>query len=258
MRAPIKHTGHDVVRRKGERGNSIIEFALVSVILIPLIAGLFTVGLALVRSQQILQLNRDIGALYVKNVPMFTDASARLINKLGDGLNMGPNCSSAGMDCNGAQGGEVDYPLPSATGDGVVYMSEIRKVGDFECAQAGFSGASPSEYIADGCTNHGQYVFAQYIPVGNTTLRPSEMGTPVGPFDSERKISNYNLATNTGNRANGFKTTINGPGILYLEPSAYTRVSETFFRLEEISFLINLDLTLNTMDTAGVYARNLY
>jgi hypothetical protein len=242
--------------RGGERGNAIVEFALVAVILIPLLSGLFTVGLALTRSLQVQQVTRNVATMYVKNIPMFSDSSKRLINRLAEGLNMGPNCGSPGVNCNGAQGGVNGYPLPSSTGDGVVYISEVKRIGDPECAEAGFSGTTASEYISNGCTNHGHYAFTQYIPVGNTSLRNSDLGTPVGPFNSERRISPNDVVTKMGNRATGFKTTPSGPGIVYLVPSSYTKVTESFFKVDEISFLINLDMTLDNMNNSGIYARN--
>lgn len=250
--------------RRKERGNSIVEFALVATFLVPLVAGLFTVGLATVRYQQASQVNRDAGSLYVRGVPMHTDDSKRLLNRLAAGLGLGSTgCSSQDVFDTDNDGnktepvpcGSGNYPLPSPNGRGNVYLSEVMHIGEFQCEQGGFAGPSYS-----GCTNFDQYVFTQRISIGNTALRPSDLGTPVGPFSSEGKISLVNQLTNTGNRASNFKTTPAGSGILYLEKGLFTRVSESFFQLDELSFIVDLGISLNRLDgnSNGVYARNIY
>lgn len=244
--------------RNRERGNTIVEFALVATLLVPMIAGLFTVGLALTRSQQVMQVNRDIGALYVKGVKMNTDSSKRMMNRLSRGLGLGPSpvvdYDEDAID-EGGVGGGASYPLPSSTGNGVVYLSEVTRVSEIQCEQGGFPAPTYS-----GCTNYDQYVFTERIDVGNSSLRASDAGTPVGPFDPDRRILPADFLTKTGNRAQNFKSTPTSAGILHLEKGVYTKMTESFFKLDELSFLIRLDMSLNSMDesTSGVYVRNVY
>lgn len=243
-------------RSRKQRGNAIVEFALVATFLVPLVAGTFTVGLALLRAQQVLQVNRDMGALYVKGVPMYTTSAKALAVRLSDGLGLGPSYRQYALDNPSVTTTPADSSFqPSATGNGVIYISQVLHVGELDCAQGGFVAPSYT-----GCTNFDKYVFMERTAMGNTSLRASDMGTPTGPFDSTNKISVNDYLTKTGNVATGFKTSSGGSGIIWLEKSSYTKASESFFKLDELAFLINLDLTVTDQNTyyKGVYVRNLY
>lgn len=226
-------------RYRRERGNSLVEFALVAAFLVPLLGGMFTIGSAMVRGQQVQQLNRDVGSMWVRNVPMTNTDSRRLVARLARGLDFGT-------------------PEPSATGSGIIYLSEIYRVAERDCAEGGYV---PPFY--PGCPLR-EYVFTRRIALGNTTLtrgRFARSGGPVG-MNSEGRIAMadalgnpVNLVVSGSMKVNRTDTT----GALHLEPGNSTRVAETYIQLNSLNILISLDSLAYVPGTLpGVYALNLY
>lgn len=131
---------------RNRRGNSLIEFALVGMVLVPLFLGTTNVGLNLGRSVQVQQLARDAGHMYVRQVDFTRPGNRKLLVRLGQNLG-----------------------LQETGGKGVVILSTIQLIGDDQCNAAGLSGA---------CPNKGRAVFVNRIVIGDTALKPSEFGTP--------------------------------------------------------------------------------
>ena len=133
--------------RNGERGNSLLEFALVIVFLVPLLMGTFSVGMSLGRTIQVTQVARDAGHLYARWVDFSEPLNKDLLVHLSHGL---------GMTADG--------------GAGVVRLSKVTYIDEADC-----TGASLS--IGE-CPNYQHYVIAQRQVVGNDGLYPSRLGTP--------------------------------------------------------------------------------
>ncbi len=131
---------------RDRRGNSLIEFALVGMVLVPLFLGTTNIGLNLGRSVQVQQLARDAGHMYVRQVDFSRPGNRKLLVRLGQNLG-----------------------LQETGGKGVVILSMIQFIGDAQCAAAGLAGA---------CPNKGQAVFLNRIVIGDSALKPSEFGTP--------------------------------------------------------------------------------
>jgi hypothetical protein len=179
-----------VRRRRRQRGNELIEFALVATFLLPLLFGTVVVGLNLARSIQVTQVSRDSGHMYSRSVD-FSDANnQRIIERLAQGLN-----------------------IRITGGSGVVILSTVTYVGTAQCAAAGLVGGA--------CTNLNYPVITNRIVIGNASARPSAFGTPSPELiGGDGDVANY--MTNTSARADGFSS------VLALQPGDIAYVSEVF------------------------------
>jgi Flp pilus assembly protein TadG len=183
------NTRYGLHRRR--RGSELIEFALVSALLFPLLFGTFVVGMNLGRSIQVSQVSRDAGHMYARSVDFSDPANQQVIVRLARGLNM-----------------------TVAGGNGVVILSTVTFIGQPQCAAASLSPAN--------CTNLDHTVFTNRIVVGNLALRVSAFGTPnPGLVQSDGDVTNY--LTDASTRANGFSA------VLVLQPGELAYVSEAYF-----------------------------
>jgi Flp pilus assembly protein TadG len=129
-----------------ERGNTILEFAIVAPCLVLLFFGSIGVGIMLGRYVQALQVARDVAHMYSDGVDFSLPANQNIIINL--------LAAGTGMTATG--------------GNGVVIFSQVRSVYQVDCTAA---GVSP-------CTNLNLPVFTQRITIGNALLRSSVYGTP--------------------------------------------------------------------------------
>jgi len=183
---------------RGQLGNAVLEFALVSTILVPMLLGTAVVGLKLARSIQVTQLSRDAGHMYARYVDFSLPGNQDLLLRLAQGL---------GMTRTG--------------GNGKIILSKVMKVGQQECAAAGLS--------LQGCTNYNHTVILQRIVIGNPGLRPSAIGEPnPSLIDSQGNVSNY--LTEVSARAVNFES------ILSLEPGEFAYVSEAYVETPWLRF----------------------
>jgi Flp pilus assembly protein TadG len=163
-------------RSRRQRGNELIEFALVASFLLPFLFGTVVVGLNLGRSVQVTQVSRDAGHMYSRSVDFSEAANQTLIERLAQGLD-----------------------IHVTGGTGVVILSTVMYAGQAQCDAAGLAGSA--------CTNLNQPVFIHRIVVGNASARSSAFGTPSASIvDSSGHVSNY--LTNTTARATGFNAVL--------------------------------------------------
>lgn len=197
--------------RKRQRGTALIEFTLSWLILIPMFLGMVWAGISLGRGIQITQITRDAGHMYAKNIDFTVAANKDIVVRLALGTNM-----------------------TRTAGNGVVVLSQITKVFESDCTDAGISLAS--------CTNLNQTVFLHRVTIGNTALTDgqSRFGTPVG-VQTDGSVTNY--LTVTGARATDFSPLLN------LEQGEIAYVAEGFLASPDVSF---------TTGQAGVYAVSVF
>lgn len=177
-------------RRKRQRGNELIEFALVATFLLPLLFGTVVVGLNLSRSVQVTQVSRDAGHMYSRGVDFSDPANQRLIERLAQGLN-----------------------IRAAGGSGVVILSTVTFIGEAQCAAAGLSTVD--------CTNLNYPVTTNRIVIGDASARASAFGTPNSSLiASDGDVANF--ITETSARAIGFNT------VLALQPGEVAYVAEVY------------------------------
>src|SRR5579859_3813551 len=118
------------MRRKRQRGVAYIEFAFSSLVLIPLLLGVISMGLNMHLQLQTVQLARDAGHMYARSV----------------NFNLAGN-----QDVLAAIGGSLGLSTTPGQGNAVVILSQVRYVDQSACQQAGkWANGQPS-----GCTNYG-------------------------------------------------------------------------------------------------------
>ena len=103
-------------RKKGERGNAIIEFALVLSFLVMLLMGTFSIGMTLTKSVQAGVVARDAGAMFMRFVDFSLTGNRDLLVRLANGMGMTPT-----------------------GGNGVVILTQITKIGNAQCTAGGLA-----------------------------------------------------------------------------------------------------------------------
>lgn len=190
--------------KHSERGNSVMEFALVAPFLILLMVGSFVIGMSMVKSVEAQQVNRNAGILFMKFVDMSQISNQDIIIRTAAGLNM-----------------------RRGSGNGLVILSQVLFVGDNECRAGGLEPGA--------CPNHNQYVFTKRIEFGNLGL--SNAGSPVGsrlgnPSSSilqpDGSIRTTDYLTNGSAIVTGFP--------MNLSWGEFTFVSESWFITPELNF----------------------
>jgi hypothetical protein len=146
MKRPVT----DKPGQRGERGNSMVEFAIVLWFWSMLFIGTMAVGLSLTRTLQVIQTARDLGHMYAKGADFSTAGYTNL-------LTGGGTPPSASL----VQGMVL-------TGSGintVIYFTQVRHVltTDGDCS---------------GCANAGYDVILNRVAFGNTGLFSSVLGNP--------------------------------------------------------------------------------
>src|ERR1035438_10568819 len=101
--------------KNSERGNSMVEFALVAPFWIAVLFGTVAVGTNLTRTIQVVQSSRDLGNMYAKGTDFSATASQYLIT--GDG----------GSSASLVQGMQLSVPSV-ASDNAVVIFSQVRHV----------------------------------------------------------------------------------------------------------------------------------
>jgi len=201
----------------------MLEFALVMSLLVPLFAGMFTLGMALAKGIQVTNVGRDAVVLMVRSntdpnsgLDLSVTQNQRILVRAATGL---------GMNLN------ANYD-PDPNGKGVVILSKVIFVGPTECALGVVpapGGAPP--WNAGNCPNYGQYVFAYRVVIGNGTRWAGTIGAPPNAdVKSDGTISAANIAKDTTNRA----TNMGAGGILTLTSSTFAMISETYV---DVSYL---------------------
>jgi len=183
---------------KRQRGNAIIEFALVITFLVMLMMGTFSIGMTLTKSVQAGVIARDAGAMFMRYVDFTLTGNKDILVRLANGL---------GMTASG--------------GNGVVIMTQIMKIGTNECLAGGLTAGT--------CPNLDQAVVIKRVVVGNAALYTTTYGSPSpSVIQSDGTISTLNYLTNSSVRATTFAA------VLALNGGEHAYVSEAYFKTPEI------------------------
>lgn len=183
--------------KRSERGNSLIEFSLVIVFLLPIMFGVFSVGMSLTKSVQAAVVARDAGSMFMRYVDFSTSSNKGLIVRVARGLGM-----------------------TESGGNGTVILTQIMKAGTTQCIPAYPNTAS--------CPNFNRHVIIKRIVIGNSSLTQSSFGTPAPSIiTSDGGITAANYLANTTARADAFDAVMNlGDGELAFVAEAYFRTPE--------------------------------
>ena len=212
----------DKKRKRGQSGNTLVEFALCMTLLTPLTLGLFSVGMNLTRNMQVTQVSRSTGLMYVRQIDFSILQNQRLIVRLTNGL---------GMQLN------TNYD-PDPNGKGVVIVSQVTVPSDSDCTGAGLT--------LGACTNRGIPVITHRVRFGNTALRTSELGQPpTNLFAADGSVAVNTYLTNSAMRAANFGS------IMTLNATENAYLTEVYFSSPDY------DLP-GFMTNSGVYSRTIY
>lgn len=215
---------------KGRSGQVMIEFVLTTMLSVPLILGLIAIGIRFVRELSISQVSRDMANMYSRGVD-FTVSNAnaaQIVQRLGP---------------------DFDF---SATGNAVAILSEVRKITALDCSNGG---------IPAGSCNTNQAVFEQQLVFGNTSIRPSNFGTP-SPLDSSGKTTFTAQMNNAQEVAQGFLTYLNlqGTSAPFLGADGVTMITLAPEHAYMVEVIVNTsDLNIpGFMPQTQAYSRNIF
>ena len=172
--------------KHSEKGSQVLEFALVTLVIVPFLLGVVVIGLNLGRSVQVAQIGRDAGSMYVRGVDFAQTANQDILVRLSQGLGM-----------------------TRTAGTGVVILSKVGFITAAAC-----TGISPC--------NSNQYVVVERMVVGNSSLRTSNFG-PAGTvtIDAYGNVANY--MTDANAVATGFSSvlTLSGNEFAYVSETYF-------------------------------------
>lgn len=140
---------------KDRRGVSTVEFAFITLTLVPLLIGIGVIGVNLVRTLSTEQLARDAGHMYARGIDFSQPGNQQVLAMIG---------SSIGLSAT------------AGSGSSVVILSCLTYVDQAACASV---GAVDGNGNPNGCTNYGKWVFIQRVTIGNSSIRSSNLGSPV-------------------------------------------------------------------------------
>lgn len=185
-------------RLRAERGSTAIEFALVMICLVPMFFGTIVMGITIGRSEEAIQVTRDVGHMYGEGVDFTTSDAQQLVTQLSQGFDL------------------------TSSGDSLLIFSHVITVFAADCTAAS----------VNPCSNQGSAVFTQRVYIGNTALKTSAFGTPAaGYLDSEGNISAANYLGQSALIANNFTS------ILTQSDGDVAYVVEGYFKMPDLSFL---------------------
>lgn len=203
---------------RDERGGALVEFALLSVVWVPLLLGTVVFGFNLLAAIQVSQLCRDSGHMYAYGVDFTQAANVTLLQRLASNLNIN---------------------IQQNSGDGYILFSTITLVTDADCAAAGDAT----------CPNRNKYVFTKLLVFGDRTSVQTSLGNPAARYlqpGSVIQISDY--LNDASLVATGFPSlNINFvPG----QPGQYAFTSEVTLHSQAFNW--------EGFNNTGIYARSVF
>jgi hypothetical protein len=183
------------------KGVAIVEFSFSMLVMIPLLLGTIGFGLRLLQQMQTIQLARDAGRMYARpGMDLSLPGNQTILATVGADL---------GLKTDG-------------TGKAVLILTTVTYIDKGMCPQHD-AGGNPIN-----CPNYQHWVFTQRLTIGNSSIRTSNLGSPLttGPSPvtvnpTTGMISVTDQINNTGDQAvfasgNPF---VSSPGTLNTLPS---------------------------------------
>ena len=219
--------------RHRQKGQELIEFALITSMFSVLFLGSFVTGMSLIRSIQVQQTCRDLTAMYIHGADYSTYSMQVVAQRLARGLNM-----EIGTSFTGSRAQNTSNP-----GNILVNVNTLMYVGTTSQPNCQSVGAA-------NCINHDSFVFIQRIRFGNGTLaaqKPSSFGDPATTAISASGIL-QNPVTDAGAKLAGSAQT------------ATQNLWRTQLQDGQMVYVVELyaqepDLNFGRFSGGGVYAR---
>jgi hypothetical protein len=219
--------------KRRERGQELIEFALVTSLFSVLFLGAFVTGMSLLRSIQVQQTCRDLTAMYIHGADYSAYSMQQVAERLAHGLGLQIGTSFTGNNASNT----------ANTGNVLVTVTNLMYIGTTSQPNCAAVGAS-------NCTNHDSFVFIQRIRFGNGQLaaqKPSSFGDPATMALSAAGILQHPV-TDAGAKLAGSAQT------------ATQRLWTTPLQDGQVAYVVELyvqspDLNFGRFSAGGVYAR---
>jgi hypothetical protein len=141
--------------RPRQRGAAFVEFALILLVLTPLLLGVTGIGLNMLRSLSTIQLARDAGHMYARGADFSQPGNQTILADLG---------------------ADVGLTTSASTSNAVVVLSTVIYIDKAMCAADGKVDGSGNPL---GCTNYTKWAFTRRLVIGNTSMRTSNFGSPL-------------------------------------------------------------------------------
>jgi hypothetical protein len=220
-------------RSRLQRGNEIIEFALIAAFLVPTFIWVFINGLNLVRFNQSTEINRDLGSLYIKGTDFSTYQPQQLAVRLAQGYGLTVSSFTGNQHTNN-----------SGTGNGYVILSQIMYVGP--------TSGSTCQSASPTCVNHDSYVYLQRIDFGNTGLQFNgvTVASKLGGTVSSATINTSGLVQNYLTDPNAVASNVPSLVASQFADGQVAYVIETFFTSPTVGF--------SGLPGGGVYGRTFF
>ena len=170
----------NTARKHSQRGGSMMEFVLITLLMIPMTLGVGALGYNMILVQETAQLAREAGYMYGRGTDFTQPGNQTMLATIG---------SNVGMTTS------------STTSKAVVILTAMTYVDAETCAAANLVDVNGNP---SGCTNYNKWVFAQRLSIGNPSVRSSNVGSPVssGPtgvtIDSSGNINIVDYCTKAG------------------------------------------------------------
>jgi hypothetical protein len=171
----------------------VVEFALVSGFLLPILFGVFSIGMSLTMSVQAAVVARDSGAMFMRYVDFSTSNNKALIVRIARGMGM-----------------------TESGGNGAVILTQIMKLGAAQCV--------PTYATTASCPNFDRHVIIKRVIIGNAALTTSSVGTPAPSIiGTDGAITPANYLADVTARADAFNS------LMTLGAGEVAFVSEAYF-----------------------------
>jgi hypothetical protein len=195
-----------------EKGNSIIEFAIIAPFLVTALLGVVGIGLTLGRSTQVNQVTRDTAHMFFDGVDFSQASNQKIVGRLAYGMGLASDAV-----------GTIN-----TSGNGDVILTEIILVGATECANGGYATTA-------SCPNYNKLVIEKRVVIGNSSLRTSSFGTPTPALIAgDGSITPVNFCTD----ASTVVTSGSVASSLNLSAGQYSFIVESYFISPELAGFI--------------------
>jgi hypothetical protein len=135
-----------------QKGVAIVEFSFSMLVMIPLLLGTIGIGLRLLQQMQTVQLARDAGRMYARpGMDISLPGNQTILATVGADL---------GLKTDG-------------TGRAVLILTTVTYIDKGMCPQHD-AGGDPIN-----CPNYKSWVFTQRLTIGNSSIRTSNLGSPL-------------------------------------------------------------------------------
>ena len=138
------------------RGVAIVEFALVMFPSLVLLFSVIVVGLQLSQQVRAAQVSRDAGSMFGRGINFTQAVNQDVVVRLAQGLG-----------------------LQRTGGTGVVILSQVTWLPQSTCTTANLNPC-----------NGNTHVITQRLTIGNTSVSPGRLGSPIG-MDANGMVANY-------------------------------------------------------------------